>query len=51
MTEGVSAYAYDIGVALAPYNILDLALMRLAGIGLIVAGFCMLVVMAIMDDH
>jgi hypothetical protein len=50
MTETVTAYAYRAGEAVAPY-ILDAALTRLAGITLFIAGFGMLLVMAIMDDH
>jgi hypothetical protein len=49
MTEGVTAYAYQIGEAVAPY-ILHPALIRLAGIALIIAVFWMLIVMAIMND-
>jgi hypothetical protein len=45
MGEAVTAYAYRVGEAAAPY-ILDAALMRLAGIALIIAGFWMLIVMA-----
>jgi hypothetical protein len=45
MGEAVTAYAYRVGEAAAPY-ILDAALMRLAGIALIMAGFWMLIVMA-----
>jgi UPF0716 family protein affecting phage T7 exclusion len=45
MSEAVTAYAYRVGEAAAPY-ILDAALMRLAGIALIIAGFWMLIVMA-----
>jgi hypothetical protein len=36
MIEGVTAYAYHIGEAVAPY-ILDPALMRVAGIALVIA--------------
>jgi len=49
MTEVVTAYAYHVGEAISPY-ILDAALMRLAGIALFIAGFWMLLVMAIMND-
>lgn len=49
MTEVVTAYAYHVGEAIGPY-ILDAALMRLAGIALFIAGFWMLLVMAIMND-
>jgi hypothetical protein len=49
MTEGVTAYAYHIKEAVAPY-ILDPALMRLAGIALFIAAFLMLIAMAIMND-
>ena len=48
MTEGVTTYAYRVGEAVAPY-ILDAALMRLGGIALFIAGFWMLLVMAIMN--
>jgi hypothetical protein len=50
MSEAVTAYAYRVGEAAAPY-ILDAALMRLAGVALIIAGFWMLIVMAMMGDH
>jgi hypothetical protein len=50
MSEAVTAYAYRVGEAAAPY-ILDAGLMRLAGIALIIAGFWMLIVMAMMGDH
>ena len=46
----MTAYADRLGEAVAPY-ILDAALMRLAGIALIIGGLWMLIVMAIMDDH
>jgi hypothetical protein len=49
MTEVVTAYAYHVGEAVAPY-ILDPSLIRLAGIALFIAGFWMLIVMAIMND-
>ena len=49
MTEGVTAYAYQIGQAVAPY-ILHPALIRLAGIAFIIAVFWMLIVMTIMND-
>jgi hypothetical protein len=50
MSEAVTAYAYRVGEAVAAC-ILNAALMRLAGIALIIAGFWMLIVMAVMDDH
>jgi hypothetical protein len=49
MIEGVTAYAYHIGEAVAPC-ILDPALMRVAGIALVIAAFWMLIVTAIMSD-
>jgi hypothetical protein len=49
MTEGVTAYAFRVGEAVAPY-ILDPNLMRLAGIALFIAGFWMLILMAFMQN-